>query len=451
MAIPKRYFHSPKAKTPPVKGLEARKVAARAFEHVLHKRVTLDECFDTAAIALEPIDRALAHRIALTALRTRGWCDAIIASRLPKGLPEGLHRLHTALVTGLVQILFLEVADHAAVDCAVRLVLADSRTSGFSGLTNAVLRGVAREKDAILAGLDPLDNLSPWLRTRWLAAYGEETTRAIARSVLTDPPLDITVKSDPEGWAKRLGGTVMPQDSVRVIAPGMVTALDGFAEGQWWVQDAAASLPARLFGEIKGKEIADLCSAPGGKTAQLASSAAHVTAFDRSAPRMKRLNENMQRLSLSVTTEILDATALPDRFDGSFDGVLLDAPCSATGTLRDHPDLAWLKSEADVASLVTLQQKLLEAAARAVKPGGLIVYATCSLEPEEGEAQIAQFLQRHPEFHTEPVRPSEVGGVDKFVNSDGHLRILPCHWQAAPSEGGIDGFFCARLRRAERA
>ncbi len=443
----KPFFHAARPKPEAPKGLPARKAAAQALEQVLVKRVTLDACFDTFASALEPLDRGLAHRIALTTLRHLGWCRMVLNARAQKGLPDGLHRLESALLTGLAQVLFLDVPDHAAVDCAVQLVRADSRTAGFSGLANAILRGVAREKEAVLAGLDPLDNLSPFLRPRWVAAYGEEGARAMALAVLQDAPLDLTVKSDAAGWAGRLGGRLLPQGSVRLDASGLVTALPGFSEGQWWVQDAAASLPARLFGPLDGLKFADFCAAPGGKSAQLAVLGAKVTAFDRSAPRLKRLRENMQRLALDVAVEQADAAILPPKWNGFFDGVLVDAPCSATGTLRDHPDIGWLKGEEDVASLVGLQRRLLEAAVRCVKPGGLIVYSTCSLEREESEDQIAAFLAATAEVERVPLRAEDVPGVDKFLNSNGDLRTVPSDWQSDGGRGGIDGFFCARLRR----
>ncbi|MET0220893.1 MAG: RsmB/NOP family class I SAM-dependent RNA methyltransferase, partial [Tardiphaga sp.] len=267
--------------------------------------------------------------------------------------------------------------------------------------------------------------------------------RDIATALSHEPSLDLTVKSDAAAWATRLHGEVLPTGSVRTLLQGSVTMLPGFSDGQWWVQDAAAALPARLFGDIQGKRIVDLCAAPGGKTAQLVHGGAAVTAIDRSPNRVARLRENLARLSLQAETVVADGT----EFAGEgFDGVLLDAPCSSTGTIRRHPDVAWLKQDADIAMLTALQRRLLQKAGAMLKPGGILVYCTCSLEPEEGEQAVGALLAEDSSLKRMPVDAGEVAGLTEIVTADGDLRTLPSHLpHADPRLGGLDGFYAARL------
>jgi 16S rRNA (cytosine967-C5)-methyltransferase len=356
----------------------------------------------------------------------------------------GNARLLALLATGAAQILFLDVPDHAAVDLAVRLARAEKNLQHAAGLVNAVLRRLARERDAVLAQADPLHVDTPgWLAARWSAAYGTERARAIAAAHVTAASVDVTVKDDAPGWAERLGGIVLPTQSVRLIARTPVRELPGYAEGAWWVQDAAAALPARLLGPRPGERIADLCAAPGGKTAQLAHAGAQVVAVDKSARRLSRLADNMARLGLSVDVREADVLELDE---APFDAVLLDAPCSATGTIRRHPDVAWAKRPEDVAVLAGLQRQLLDKAAALVRRGGRLVYCTCSLEPEEGEAQIASFLARHGSFTRAPVDAREVGGLSELIDARGDVRALPCHLSdLGEGRAGLDGFFVARL------
>lgn len=439
----KRSFRPAARKPAPPPGLASRRRACELIEAVLLRARPLDEALDEPT-DLDAADRALARKIAATALRRLGSIDRVLRGRLAKGLPEGLPRLRTVLVAGACQILFLDVPDYAAVDVAVRLVEADRKAKGFVGLTNAVLRGIARDKELILSELDPLDDLEPWLRERWTATYGAATTRAIAQIQSIEPPLDLTVKAGPEIWAERLGGHVTPTGSVRLSGAGPVPELAGFDEGAWWVQDAAAALPARLLGDVKGLAVADLCAAPGGKTAQLAVAGATVTAVDRSARRLERLSQNMQRLGLAVTVMTADALELT----GSFDALLLDAPCTATGTVRGHPDVMHLKSRTDVEGLARMQARLLDRVAELLRPGGRAVYCTCSLEPEEGEQQIAALLAREPRLVLDPIRPDEFPGLAPFIDAAGMLRTLPSAWSNQDdSLAGLDGFFAARLVR----
>jgi 16S rRNA (cytosine967-C5)-methyltransferase len=341
------------------------------------------------------------------------------------------------------------VPDHAAVDLSVRLVQSDRRAARYAGLVNAVLRRCAREGKAIVDDVKPQTlDVPPWLLARWVAHYGEPTARAMAAALSHEPSLDLTVKSDAGQWAARLHGEVLPTGTVRTLLHGSVTMLPGFSEGQWWVQDAAAALPARLFGDIKGKSIADLCAAPGGKTAQLAQAGARVTALDRSPARMARLRDNLARLSLEAETFVADAAEWQGLAE-SFDGILIDAPCTSTGTIRRHPDVAWLRQEADIAPLAALQKRLLQKAVTLLKPGGMLVYCTCSLEAEEGEAAIAALLASEAGLRRAPITSAEMAGLAEIVTSDGDLRTLPCHLpHTDPRLAGLDGFYAARLVKA---
>jgi 16S rRNA (cytosine967-C5)-methyltransferase len=432
--------------TADVPGFASRKLAAEVLFAILHRRRPLDEALDAAGgiAQLPERDRALVRMLVATVLRRLGTLRALLGALLESGLPKDAPQVEIALLLGAAQILFLDVPDHAAVDLSVRLASAP-RSARYAGLANAILRRIAREGRDRLAGLDPLLDTPPWLLDRWRRTYGGETAARIAAAHRVEPSLDLTAKSDAPGWAARLGGRLLPTGTVRLASAGPIAALPGFAEGAWWVQDAAASLPARLLGPVAGLAVADLCAAPGGKTAQLAAAGARVVAVDRSENRLRRLTENLMRLGLAAETITADATAWNS---GPFDAVLLDAPCSATGTIRRHPDIPWQKRPEDIATLAALQTRLLDRAATLVRCGGILVYATCSLEPEEGEQQIESFLACHAGFAREPVTPAEVGGVDEFVSPSGDLRSLPCHLaDPDPALAGCDGFYSARLRR----
>ena len=264
----------------------------------------------------------------------------------------------------------MDVPDHAAVDLSVRLVQSDRRAAKYAGLVNAVLRRCAREGQPLIDEVKSQNlDIPPWLLARWIGAYGETTARQMALAIGYEPSLDITVKADAAQWASRLHGETLPTGTVRTLLQGSVTMLPGFTEGQWWVQDAAAALPARLFGDVGGKTIVDLCAAPGGKTAQLAQAGARVTAVDRSPARMARLRDNLARLSLQADDVVTDAAEWPGQGNGGFDGVLVDAPCTSTGTIRRHPDVAWLRQEADIAALTALQKAIAATGGRAAQAG----------------------------------------------------------------------------------
>jgi 16S rRNA (cytosine967-C5)-methyltransferase len=434
-----------------VPGLAARRIAADILDNVLRRRRSLDAELDGAEAhpglaSLADRDRALVRKLVATVLRRVGTLRHVLAKFLERGFPSDAPRVETVLLLGAAQILFLDVPDHAAVDLGVRLVQADRRAAKYPGLINAVLRRAAREGQDALATLDPVPLDTPeWLFARWQRIYGEAAARAIAIAHGHEPPLDLTVKSGAESWAQRLRGRVMPTGTVRTATGGLISLLPGYHEGAWWVQDAAAALPARLFGDVAGKQVADLCAAPGGKTAQLAQAGARVTAVDRSANRLVRLRENLTRLGLHADMVVADVTEWQA---GPFDAVLVDAPCSSTGTIRRHPDVAWSKSEADIAQLAGLQSRLLDRAVALTKPGGTIVYCVCSLEPEESEQQIEALLAREPAVRRKPINKDEVSGTPEFLKPEGDLRTLPSAWpDSDPRMSGLDGFFAARLQR----
>ncbi len=428
-------------------GLAARDAAVRLLAAVLDKGQPLDAALEGAPAdeRLPPRDRALARAIVGMALRHLGSIDAVLDS-LIEHRPRKAGILLRVLEVAAAQLLFMGVADHAAVSLALAQLGADHDARHFKALANAVLRRIARERATLLAAVAaPERDTPPWLWTRWVAAYGAETAAAIAAAHRLEPSLDVSVKADPIGWAERLGGIVLPTGTVRALASGDIPALPGYDAGDWWVQDAAAALPARLLGDVAGLRVADLCAAPGGKTAELAATGAQVTAVDISAKRLARLKQNLARLGLAAETVTADVVAWqpPDPFDA----VLLDAPCTATGTIRRHPDVAWLKQPEDVATLSRVQSRMLARAASLVKPGGRLVYCTCSLEPEEGEAHLARVLATLP-LALDPVTPAEVGGLAEIVRADGTVRTLPSQLpDPNPRLGGLDGFFIMRLRR----
>nr|WP_246736037.1 RsmB/NOP family class I SAM-dependent RNA methyltransferase [Enterovirga sp. DB1703] len=415
-------------------------MALAAVAEVLRSRTGLDEI-----LARSPGADPLARAVAVTTFRRLGTLGRVLNERLAKGLSAD-ERAFALLATGAAQILFLNVPDHAAVDLTVELARSDPKLRHLTGVANAVLRRVAREREAILAEeISPLEDAPVWLAERWTGTYGPERAAAMAAAHRDGAPVDLSAKEDAAGWAERLGGALLPSGSIRLADRTAIPDLPGYAEGAWWVQDAAAALPARLLGAGPGERVADLCAAPGGKTAQLAAAGAVVTAVDRSAARLGRLRQNLDRLRLGAEVVCTDALAFRAE---PFDAVLLDAPCTATGTLRRHPDAAWTKQEGDLASLADLQRRLLDHAATLVRPGGRLVYCVCSLEPEEGEQQAAAFLRRHPEFERIPVAPGETGLGQAVVTDEGDLRTLPdAAGLPEAFRRGLDGFFACRVSR----
>lgn len=433
-------------------GYALRSAAARVIGEVIDQRRALDDALERTFAApmyalIEPRDRAFARLIVVTVLRRHGELDAVVRAFIDKPLPANTGLLWPILLAASAQLLCLATPPHAAISLAVDQARADQGARRFDRLVNAVLRRVSVDGPVRLAGLDGVRlNTPDWLWQRLVATYGESQARAIASANLTEAALDISVKSDAAGWAERLSGIVLPTGGVRTKTRGRIEELAGYADGEWWVQDAAASLPGRLLGDVKGQTIADLCAAPGGKTAELAAAGANVTAVDVSAGRVARLAENLARLRLTAELITADVTTwAPGRL---FDGVLLDAPCTATGTIRRHPDILRLKRAGDIAQLAALQAQLLIAASRLVKPGGHLVYCSCSLEPEEGVEQIARFLAADPAFARVPVTTTEVFGRTEFLSPQDDLRTLPVHLRLEdPELSGLDGFFAARLMR----
>ena len=420
-----------------------RDLAFDILNATLHSRQPFDEAFDQheRSAKLEPRDRGFAFNLIITTLRHLGQIDDVISQCLEKSLPPKAKFARTILRLGICQLLFLETPAHAAVSTSVDL--AERQNQGpYKKLINAVLRRVGREAAKLTSGQDAAKlNTPDWLWQSWCQAFGENTARQIAAAHLTPPELDLSVKADAASWAQKLGGRLLPTGGIRLPVSTNVRELTGYQDGAWWVQDAAASLPAQLFGQdLAGQKIADICAAPGGKTAQLLAAGAEVIALDRSEKRLQTLSENLQRLSL--TAEIICTDAASWRPDELLDGVLLDAPCSSTGTIRRHPDVAHLKRPEDANHAGQAQLRLLNGAAEMVKPGGKIVFATCSLQPEEGPDVIQAFLAEQPNWQRQAIDPSEAGGRAEFVTAAGDLRTLPCH---LAEFGHMDGFFAARL------
>jgi 16S rRNA (cytosine967-C5)-methyltransferase len=435
------------AAKPEKPGLLARRAAISLLQGVTLDQQPLDQLLETNAEfrLLEGRDRSFAHALVASSLRHGGEIRTVLGKFLTKPLPRSSGMAVDILTIAAAQLLFMEVSPHAAIDLSVDLAKQDRKAQHFSGLINAVLRKVSTDGKAVLEKLDGAQlNTPDWLWEQWVAAYGEETARDIAASHLNEAPLDISVKDKPEHWAEQLKGELLPTGTIRLQSSDRnLQELPGFRHGEWWVQDAASALPAKLLGDIAGKSVLDLCAAPGGKTAQLASAGAVVTAVDDSMARMNRLRENLARLELPATTLLADVLSLPT--DTLYDNVLLDAPCSATGTIRRHPDLVYLKSPRQLAGLVGLQQKMLVHAARLVKPGGKLVYCTCSLAPLEGERQVFNFLRAHEEFELSTIVPDDLARQTQFITPAGLMRCLPS--MALGKGSGLDGFFAARLER----
>lgn len=433
-------------------GLPARRAAVELLAAVLQKKQALDDVLGRslergAMFDLPVRDRALARAIIAASLRRKGQLDHALFTFLERGLPDKSGTLYPILLSGAAQLIFLKTPPHAAIDLAVTLAQYDPKAKRYDKLVNAVLRRVANEGEAIAGSLDAARvNTPDWLWSRWASYWGEARAHAIAEANLTEPPLDLTLKSDPALWAERLSGRVLPNDSVRLLPKGRIESLPGYDDGAWWVQDVAASLPAKLLGDVSGQRVADLCAAPGGKTAQLVLGGASVIAVDNSKARLKLLAENLKRLRLEA--ELIEADATTWQPGGLFDAVLLDAPCCSTGTIRRHPDIPYVKSAKDIEALAALQARLLDNAASLVRPGGKLVYSTCSLEPEEGEARIAAFLTRNNAFSLDPIAPGELYGQAEWIEPSGCLRTFPYELRFdVPEWSGMDGFFAARLVR----
>lgn len=431
-------------KPPPPPGLPARRAALDVLTLVAAGR-TLDQALEDCRSfnALEGPDRGLAHALAAGVMRRRGAIDHMIGLYIDRPIPRRSARATDILRLAAVQSLFLKTPDHAVVSTAVALAQEFRETAGYAGLVNAVARKIAKAAatDAVAKLPERIDTPG-WMWRGWERNFGAETARTIARAHQSEAAIDLTPRDprDAARLAETLNAKLLPTGSVRLASGAKITMLAGFAEGEWWVQDAAAALPARLLGDVRGKLVYDLCAAPGGKTMQLAAAGAEILAVDAEGARLKTVAENLVRTGLTaetLKTDILDW--IPPRLA---DAVLLDAPCTATGTIRRHPDILWTKREADLQSLAALQTKMIDKALTLLKPGGMFVYCTCSLQPEEGEKQAATALARHPALKRVPVTPVEIGGL-AAITRDGDLRTHPAMLTA---EGGLDGFFAARFR-----
>jgi 16S rRNA (cytosine967-C5)-methyltransferase len=452
----KKRVRRPSEAPPPPSGLDARVMAVDILDGVLGRGKTLEDAMSATQSGarqrvLAPRDRAFAHLLAATVLRNRGRLSAVVGRFIERALPREARRAELILLSAAAQLLLLGTPGHAAIYLAVEQAQRDAKAERYAKLTNAVLRKVAAEGPKIFATLDAVATDMPaWLVARWSAAYGPDSARRIAEASLAEAALDVTLKvrAEAASWAEQLAGVALPTGTIRLGEHGAIEELPGFADGAWWVQDAAASLPVRLLGDVAGKRVADLCAAPGGKTAQLASLGARVVSVDHGATRLGRLDENMRRLRLTENVTTVQADILDWKPSEKFDAVLLDAPCTSTGTIRRHPDLLHLKTDTDVGRLAGLQARFLTAAADMVASGGTLVYCTCSLEPEEGEQQVEKFLAENGQFVRSPITASDVGGVAEWVTAAGDMRTLPFQLPLDPSfKSGMDGFYAARLVR----
>jgi 16S rRNA (cytosine967-C5)-methyltransferase len=428
--------------TPRAQLMTPRAVAFHVLNGVFFQRRTLDDAYDHAPefLDLEARDKGFVRLLVATVLKRAREMDAILAGCLKEPIaalkpPQVL----TVLRLGLAQMMFLETPVHAAVNTSVEL----SEEVGIhhlKPLVNAVLRRLSVEPPARLSPRDAgRANMPDWLWQEWVKDYGVEVALGIASTVLTEAPVDFSVRGDAQDWAQKLDAQVLPNGSLRRATSGLVTALPGYDTGDWWVQNAAAAIAVQAMGDVAGKTVVDLCAAPGGKTAQLAADGAKVIAVDRSAARMRRLQENMHRLNMAVEAVIADGAVWQP--SAPVDAVLLDAPCTATGTLRHQPDALHLKDPADQVKLAALQKKLLLNAAKMLKPGGMLLYCTCSLQKAEGEAQTDWLLQQGLPLRLNPITMDQ---IPEMRTTRGELRILPTRWA---DFNGIDGFYVARFAR----
>lgn len=424
--------------------LTSRRLAAFAVKEVMENHQPLEQVLAAQPDyrALEGRDRAFVRLIAATTFRRMGQIDAALKPFV-RQRPTKL--VYAALQTAAAQILYLGTPAHAAVGETVAMLKSRGSSKGFANMANAVLRNIVEKGPSLAGAQPPKVNIPGWIRGEWERAYGRQSGRKMSAQLMKDPVLDISVKSEAPAWAAKLGGEVIGELSVRLGKIGDVTSLEGFDAGEWWAQDVAASLPVQILGDVKGLRVLDMCAAPGGKTLQLAAKGAQVTALDKSEGRLERVKENLQRTQLSA--EIICADVLEWAPKGDlYDIVLLDAPCSATGTFRRHPDVLYNRSPKDVANLVRLQDKLLAQAAQFVRPGGTLLYCTCSLMPKEGQPRVDMFLQSVPDFRLIPTLDVPGLALPQDAFSEGSLRSLPYYLE---DKGGMDGFFIARLGRVE--
>lgn len=428
-------------------GLKSRKCAFDVLRLVLGSKRPLDQAFQAVDdfAKLSSVDRGFVRMLVSTTLRRMGQIDDLIVKAEDRPGRMSLD-LHIVLRMGATQLFFMDVPDHAAVDSSVDLAgfLGYERQKGF---VNGVLRALTRSGPEWMSRQDPVRlNTPEWLLKIWIADYGMGTAGQIAQAHLSEAPLDITLRDEQNRayFESIFQASTVGCGTLRRVAGGRIEGLEGFEEGCWWVQDASAALPAHLLGDVQGRVVADLCAAPGGKTMQLAAMGAQVEAVDRSPSRLRRLEENLQRTKLAGAVRVSVADSQSWKSDAPLDFILLDAPCSATGTVRRHPDLVHLKTPEDLPRLETLQGALMDHAASLLAPGGTLIFCTCSLQKAEGEQQVAAFLARHPSMKRAEISAADIGGIAEAITPEGDVRILPFHQSAL---GGMDGFFIARLRK----
>ena len=417
-------------------GVQARRSAVYLLDQVLGEGRLMSELIGGGVLdRLGPDDRARAQRLALETLRGLERADRILQRHLQKQPPLSVHNVLRLATVELCQ----GGAAHGVVNASVTIVSKNKRTQPMKGLVNAVLRKVAAKGPEAWEALRA-PRLPRWLRDPLAMAYGADGVGAMERAHFAGAPLDLTAKNDPEALAKLVGGTLLPTGSVRVNAGQQVSTLPGYDAGDWWVQDAAAAMPVQILTPQKGEKILDLCAAPGGKTMQIAASGAAVTAVDDSEGRMKRLKENLDRTGLKAKTRVSDVLEM----SGQWDAILLDAPCSATGTIRRHPDLPHAKDGSDFGELISLQAQMIDHAVSLLKPGGRLVFCTCSLLPDEGECQVEEALERHSDLSVDRDAISRLGLAEEWMTEEGGLRLRPDYWSDL---GGMDGFYMASLRK----
>ncbi|WP_341367441.1 RsmB/NOP family class I SAM-dependent RNA methyltransferase [Yoonia sp. BS5-3] len=422
-------------------GLPARRTAHHLLMEITGAGRLMHELIAGGALTqLANEDRARAQRLATEALRGLDRADRMLKPYLKKTPPD---HVMNALRLGVIELCSGEAA-HGVVNAYVEIVGRNKRTQAMKGLTNAVLRKIADEGQA---GWEKRAvPLTPgWLRQPLVAAWGRAAVAGMEAAHFAGAPLDLTAKTDPDAVAKATGGTVLPTGSVRLMAQGQVSALPGYETGDWWVQDAAAAIPVKVLGDVTGLKVLDLCAAPGGKALQLAAGGADVTAVDMSARRMARVSENLARVGLTAQTHVSDAFAFETT---GFDAVLLDAPCSATGTIRRHPDLPYAKDGSEFGALIAQQEVMIDHALGLLKPGGRLVFCTCSLLPDEGEVQVEEALARHPDLRVDRDALNIPGIAPEWLTEEGGLRLRPDYW---PDLGGMDGFYLAVLTKPPSA
>lgn len=428
--------------------LTGRWAALSFLERVLNDHLPLDQAFDQTCRLfgekLSPQDKGFARHLGTTCLRHLGQLDAMINHCTPRKLTSKQTVIRNILRLGITQILYMEVPSHAAVNSAVKMTDKQKNSSDrhAKGMVNAILRRIDRERDKFTTKFSPLLNIPKWLKTNWTDRFGADEVEKMAVALLQEPPLDFSLKQDgrEKEWAEKLGGSLLPNGSVRVAKAGDVRLLPGYEEGAWWVQDVAASLPANLLGAKAGEAVLELCAAPGGKTAQTAAKGCEVTAVDQSARRLRRLEENMTRLKLKC--DVVTSDAADYKPQKEFRYILLDAPCSSTGTMRRHPEVSRAKGPKDIQALAEIQTRLLDAAVAMMPLGGILIYCVCSLQAEEGPDQIKTLLDRNGSVKRKGIEADELPGFEHTILTNGDVQTLP-----HSIDGGMDGFFISRLTK----